>query len=248
MTEADGPDERAVKAAAFLAQALELGPGTEPAALAADLASLKRDPHAAIFAAELDSSVGPAAFLVYVYAFDANGPDGRSGRDLFEADLATLRTAAERDAPGPRLVAHALGESEGYVLATTPATLRALRGEAPDEAIETLEAGPGELLPAGEAAEARRTGAEELLRLLRAANAEAVRWLAALQAEGRLRPEPGDEDALATIPFNEAETELALFLLDERSIQALLRALNLLLTAARAGASQALGGTDGDAG
>jgi hypothetical protein len=240
-------EEWTVKAAAFLAKALDLDPGLDPIVLAADLAVLKRDPHAAIFAAELDSSVGPAAFLIYVYDLATAGPDGRPGRDFFDVDLSALEVAAERDAPGPRLVAHVRGEREGYILATTPATLRALRGEATAEAIEALAAGPGELLPVGDAAEARRHGAEELLRLLRAANAEAARWLAALRSEGGLLPEDGDA-AGATIPFNEAETELALFLLDERSIQSLLRALNMLLTAARQGAEQAFDGSEGDAG
>lgn len=234
-------DDRAARAAAFLAQALELDPGTDPLSLAADLAGLKRDPQAAIYAAELDSSVGPAAFLIYVYTFAATGPDGRTGRAHFEADLATLEMAAEREAPGPRLVAHAQSEDEGFILATTPATLRALRGEAPPEALESLQADAGDLLPTGDIAEARRSGAEELLRLLRAADREAARWLAALQADGRLLPDRADDDVQEAIPFNEAETELALVLLDERSIQSLLRALNLLLAAARAGARDVFG-------
>jgi hypothetical protein len=234
-------DDRAPRAAAFLAQALELGQDVDPLALAADLTRLKVDPQAAIYAAELDSSVGPTAFLVYVYSFAATGPDGRTGREFFEADLATLETAAEREAPGPRVVAHARSEDEGFILATTPATLRALRGETPPEALESLQADAGDLLPTGDVAEARRTGAEELLRLLRAADREAARWLAALQADGRLLPDAADGEIRGTIAFNDAETELALFLLDERSIQSLLRALNVLLTAARAGASEAFG-------
>jgi hypothetical protein len=238
--ETTSEDTRTLRAAAFFAQALELDAGVDPVELAGDLSHLKDEPPAAIYAAELDSSIGPAAFLIYVYAFEAIGPDGRPGRALFDADLAILETAAERDAPGPRLVAHALTADEGYILATTPATLRALRGEAPTEAIESLAAGPGDLLPTGELAELRQAAAGELLRLLTLAEVEATSWLSALQAEGR-QPGGASDAPSPSIEFNEAETELALFLLDERSIQSLLRALNLLLTAAREGASQALG-------
>lgn len=239
-------DERAVRAAAFLAQALELDPAVEPVAFAAELARLKQEPHAAIFAAELDSSIGPAAFLIYVYNLDRLDPDGRSGRELFDADLEILQTAAARDTPGPRLIAHALAADEAYILATTPATFRALQGVEPLENEDSPESALVDRPPTGDSAATRQASAEELLRLLMLANTEAARWLAAL---------PGDGDSVATveaaergdtIAFNDAETELALVLLDERSIQSLLRSLNLLLTAARQETDEAIGNARGE--
>jgi hypothetical protein len=241
-TMADSDDERAIRAAAFLAQALDLDPNLTPAAIAGDLARLKQEPHAAIFAAELDSSVGPAAFLVYVYALDRADPDGRTGRELFDTDLAILETAAERDAPGPRLIAHAHGDAEAYVLATTPATFRALQGFPPEEVPDAVTADRGDPTATADVAAIRQASAEELLRLLKSANTEAARWLTALRTGGGPDSPTAEGDRAETIAFNDAETELALFLLDERSIQSLLRALNLLLTAARQETDAAIGG------
>ena len=234
-------DERTVRAAAFLAQALDLDAGLDPHDLASDFVRLQDEAPTTVFAAELESSVGPAAFLVYVYALAGTDADGRTGREVFDGDLAILETAAQREAPGPRLLAHALGNDEGYILATTPATFRALNGASPDLAVEPLAAGVEDLLPTGDIAKVRADSAEALLRLLKLANAEATRWLGALQTDGRPGSNEATDDRAATIAFNDAETELALFLLDERSIQSLLRSLNLLLTAARQGADHALG-------
>jgi hypothetical protein len=226
-------DHRALHAAAFLIEALELGDGVEPSGLAPDLIALDVSPPLATFAVELDSSVGPAAFLVYVYSLAAPDESGRSGRDRFAADLATIERAAELGTPGPRPVAHAQENEFAFILATTPATLRALQG-APDPAEgSALEAGLGDLLPVGEVAAIRAEVPPELLRLLRLANDEARRWLAALRAGGRLLPDSDPDADQPRIELNEAERELALYLLDERSVQALLEALNLLLTAAR---------------
>ena len=58
-----------------------------------------------------------------------------------------------------------------------------------------------------------------------------------------LDPEPTADGRMLAVLY--AETDLALFLLDERSIQSLLRSLNLLLTAARQEADHALGREDG---
>lgn len=216
-------DQQALKAAAFLAQALDID--LDPAALTAELTRLEQDATSAVYTAQLDSSVGPAAFLVYVYPLGTAGGN-QSGEDAFTSALETLQTAAERDAPGPRIVAHARTAEDGFILATTPAIARALAGE-------PSVAEPAPLLTDLSAAvEARREAAAELLRLLRAADAQASAWLAAIQAEGRDQP-----DAADLLAFDDVETELALYLLDERSIQNLLRALNLFLTAARDSAS-----------
>jgi hypothetical protein len=231
-------DSFAPRIAAFVAQALDLA--DDPATLAAEVVALKRDANAGISSVELDSSVGPAAFLIYHYLLEAIDERGRTGRELFEADLATLERTAEEDAPGPRLLAHALAGDVAYILATTPATYRALTGAPP---LDDLEASAGDLLPGAATAETRRAAADELLRLLRAADVQATAWLRAIRAEGRLAADGEDAETLA---FNQEETALALFLLDERSIGNLLRVLNLVLTSARRQANEALGG-DGPA-
>ena len=228
-------DDLTLKLASFVVQALDLG--DEPAALATEIVALKRDLNAGISSIDLDSSVGPAAFLVYHYRLDVPDAEGRSGADLFAADLATLERAAEQETPGPRILAHATAGDEAYILATTPATYRAITGAPPLEAIEATAA---DLLPGTDTAEARRTAAAELLRLLREANTQATTWLRAIQAEGRL---PSDDIGAADqLIFNDEESALALFLLDDRSIGNLLRVLNLLLTTAREQAADALGG------
>jgi hypothetical protein len=163
--------------------------------------------------------------LVYQYPLAARGPEGRTGQQRFDADRRTLEEAAERDAPGPRMLAHANTEDEGFILATTPATFRALTGAGEAEAAAPLP----EVAPE-DAAETRRAAATDLIRLLREADERAATWLAALRAETQQDPEAADD---GLIPFTEEETALALFLLDDRSIQNLLRFFNLLVASAR---------------
>jgi hypothetical protein len=232
-------EDSSLKAAAFLVQALELE--DEPRAIADEVIEIKRDANAGIYTAQFDSSVGPAAFLIYVYVLDAINDEGRTGRDLFEADRQTLETAAERNAPGPRIMAHALTAADGYILTTTPATWRALTAQ-PPLAEADRERDDGGLPPSASTADLRRIAAGQLLELLRAADARATTWLAAVSDEGRFSASPAATDALAgELPFNAEETELALFLLDERSIQNLLRSLNVVLTEARRQAIDAFG-------
>ncbi len=223
-------DREALKAAAFMTQALALD--IDPLTLATEMTLIERDAISAVYTAKFDSSVGTAAFLVYVFTLHAQAEDGHTGQDAFTSALDTLQTAAERDAPGPRVVAHASSGEERFILATTPATARALAGETP---VEEPERGEADLSTAY-TARARRQAAGELLRLLRAANSEATVWLAAIRAGGRDQPNATD-----LLTFDDVETELALYLLDERSIQNLLRALNLFLTAARANAPSPTG-------
>jgi len=222
------PNDRR-SAAAFLAQALDLA--DEPDALAADLVAIAAEPPVAIYAAELDSSVGPAAFLVYAYDLTATDADGRGGQTCFADDLATLERAAALAAPGPRAVAHARGDDLAFILATTPATLRALSGggEPPPDASPP----PADLLLAADPATARREAAAELLRALRLANEQAARWRAALPAPAL--PDAAQAPAARSLPVSSEETELALFLLDEASIRDLLLTINTIIDAARPG-------------
>lgn len=226
-------DDLAIAAALFLAQVLELE--DDPAVLTDDLSVIKRDQNASIFTIQLESSVGPAAFLVYTYLLDVTGGDGHTGKELFDAGLATLQQAAARNTPGPRAVAHAETDLHGFILATTPGTYRALAGETP---MTTLEPSPADLPATADTDRLRSETAEELLTLLQDANARAKTWMAAIQSASARDDDGGDED---TIDFTEAETELALFLLDDASIGDLLRALNMLVATAQQRAADALG-------
>jgi len=220
----NAPD-RALRAAAFLTEVLELG--LDPVAIADDLVIVNDEAGVVTYAAELEASFGSAAFLIYAY--DLRFIGGVSPvRARYESDIATLKTAASRDAPGPRLLANGEGDDEAFLLATTPATYRMLAGEAfgPDDNA------PVQLAPDADVPAIRRESVTDLLTHLRAANLAAGTWLAALQADGADN-EVGSSEDNDTVEFNEEETELALYLLDDRSIQNVLRAINLFITAAR---------------
>lgn len=226
------PNDLTLAAATFLNQVLELD--DDPTALAADLSAIKKDQNAAIFTIQLESSVGLAAFLVYIYILDATGGDGRTGKELFDAGLETLQQARVRNTPGPRAVAHAESDIHGFILATTPGTYRALTGET---GTDTLEPALEDLPATAATEEIRSDAAEELHKLLRSANEQAHTWLNTIQAASR-RDSGGQDDLLA---FTEEETALALFLLDDESIGDLLRALNLLVATAQQQTAAALG-------
>lgn len=227
-------DSHAIKAAAFLAQVLELE--DDPAVLATGIVTLKREAGAGVSSIELESSVGPAAFLIYDYQIATLEIVGAGGRSQFEADLKTLERAAELDTPGPRILAHAISGDEAYILATTPAVHRALTGQIDPGEVEVSEA---DLPPGPESALQRAEAANELMRLLREADAEAARWLRMIRAESRFSSEGTRGDFL---DFNEAESALALYLLDNRSIQHLLQALSVFVESAKERAADALGG------
>jgi hypothetical protein len=213
-----------IRLAGFLIQALSLD--EDPTALAAEITPLKRDSNAGISTIELASSVGDIAFLLYHYLLNQRNEEGQTGHELFETDLATLEEAAARNAPGPRLMAHATTDSESYILATTPAVHRALTGQGQSDDGSEVEATTANLPLGTDVDAARRTAAGELLRLLREANTQATTWLAAIDAS-----EPSSDAAPVT--FNEEETALTLFLLDERSVQNLLKTLNRVISIAR---------------
>lgn len=217
-------------AAAFLGEVLEIA---DADMLASDLSAIKRDANASIYTIQLDSTVGPAAFLVYAYLLHERGGDGHTGRELFENGLATLQQAAQRATPGPRAVAHAEDETYGFILATTPGTYRALTGEV--SSTEDVEASPADLLPIDDAGRIRSELAQELLASLKQANQQATDWLKAIRS---IQSTDGDEDDV--LAFTSDEIELALYLLDDQSIGNLLTALNLLVTSAQQGAEAAL--------
>lgn len=221
------PNDLTLATAAFLNQVLDLD--DDPTELANDLSAIKRDQNAAIFSIQLESSVGLAAFLVYTYILDATGGDGRTGKELYDAGLETLQQAAARNTPGPRAVAHAESDVHGFILATTPGTYRALTGQQ----ASSMEPAPEDLPATAATDEIRSEAADALHTLLRDANEQAHTWLNAIQAASR-------RDEGETLSFSEAETALALFLLDDESIGDLLRALNLLVATAQQQTAEAM--------
>lgn len=205
--------EQAVRAAAFLTQALDIVLDANAAAEELSIVSTEGD--LTTYAMELEASFGPAAFLIYVYTF-VDPALGGTGQIPYEAAIRTLQTAAARNTPGPRLLANGESDVEGFLLATTPATYRLMAGEP-----EPVGDSPSDFRDA----KVRADSAQAMLTHLREANAAATRWLATAGSGG------GDE-----LAFADDETELALFLLDDRSIQDLLHAVNLLISTARAAA------------
>lgn len=227
-------DRWADKVAAFVVQALDLE--SDPSELAADVTSLKRDDHAGISAIELESSIGPAAFLVYHYVLPARGPDGRTGREQFDLDLATLRRASESGTPGPLPLAHATTSDEAYILATTPAVFQAMTGEVPVGSLDSAQRveEPGAQLAI------RQDAPGELLRHLKEADRAAARWLSAIDGEGHLAA------LMRGAGATEAEAALALFMVDPRSIPSLLRVLSGLAASSEASSTtpRNVGGTE----
>lgn len=208
MTTSRAAGGEASLAASFLIEMLDLQDDVE--AVAQELTLVDRDQVVTVFAAEFESSVGPAAFLVYLYRLEQVGDDGRKGSERFREDQETLATAARLDTPGPRAIGQAETDDDGLILATSPAVFRALQG-IPEPAPEPKPA----MTPAA-ARKVREEQSQRLLRLLRSANRAAEAWLAAVDAS---------EDP-SQIP---EETEVTLFLNDETSIKSLLLALNRLL-------------------
>jgi hypothetical protein len=221
MSRVPNQDER-LRAAAFLQEVF--GTEAEPDALAPELELLSSDAASFTWTIELTSSIGDAAFLIYQFTFNRKRPDGKWGRELFREGLETLELAGERNTPGPRIVAHAETDTEGYLLATTPAAYRLLTGAAGQP-----EPAPGPVVQAGEESKrVRAESADELLRLLKQANDQARNWLAAIRADSAAGAE-----AAGDLPFNQQESALALFLNDETSVQDLLRLMAMLVESSR---------------
>ena len=209
-------------AARFIIDALGLE--LVPEVLAPTLNRIERDDETAVYAVQLDSSVGPAAFLIYGYQTGQTGQRGVASQQRYATDLRTLEVAQSRDVPGPRLVAS--GELGGnlFILATDPQTFAALSGAEP-------------AAPASETdrdrnpAETRRAAAEALIGLLRDADRAAGRWLRAVD---RQRTVAGDRDAATVPPFDDVETELALYLLGPTGIRNVLTLASTVLETAQA--------------
>lgn len=211
------PDPFALKVAAFVATALELD--ADPEVMADAVVALKRDANAGISTIELQSEAGSAPFLVYHYLLEETGDDGTTGQERFDQDLATLTRATEQNTPGPRILAHATADREAYVLATTPEVFKTLTGSSEPPAAETES--PPVRVSGKTALALRKRSADNLMKFLRQANAEAGSWLRAVQAAG-------DE-----IELTPEESALALFLVEQESIKNMLLAINLLIETAQ---------------
>jgi hypothetical protein len=238
MTDPQMPADALLTATAqFLIEALDLT--DTPNEIANDLSTMKRDANAAISSIQLETSIGLAGFLVYTYILNKIGADGHTGQELFEQGLETLQLAASRNTPGPRPVGHANTDEYGFILATAPGTYRALMG---NTSTSNIEAQPDDALTTANTESLRAEAATELFDLLQKANQQAQTWMEAIQAASRQAEIAGDS---ATIAFTEPETELAIFLLDDESVGALLRTMNMLVATAQDHAAQAMG-TDAD--
>lgn len=227
------PDALLTATAQFIIEALDLT--DSPDDIARDLSTMKRDANAAISSIQLETNIGLAGFLVYTYILNRTGADGHTGQELFDQGVETLNLALSRNTPGPRPVGHANTEEYGFILATAPGTYRALIGKT---SIANIEAQPDDALTTANTASIRSDAAGELFELLQKANQQATNWLEAIQAASRQAEVTGDS---ATIAFTEPETELAIFLLDDESVGALLRTMNMLVATAQEHASQAMG-------
>lgn len=227
------PDALLTATAQFLIEALDLTDSTD--VIARDLSTMKRDANAAISSIQLETNIGLAGFLVYTYILNRTGADGHTGQELFDQGIETLNLALSRNTPGPRPVGHANTEEYGFILATAPGTYRALMGKT---STANIEAQPDDGLTTANTASIRSEAAGELFELLQKANQQATNWLEAIQAASRQAEVTGDS---ATIAFTEPETELAIFLLDDESVGALLRTMNMLVATAQEHASQAMG-------
>jgi len=203
-------DPWSLKAAAFVIQVLELE--ADPAELAGAMSPLKREPAGGISAVELSSSGGATPFLVYHYALVPGRPS------VFDADVTTMEQAERLGTPGPRIIASASGETEAYILATTPDVQRMLAGETPRSAPPPPDARTAE--------RQRHRTPGKMIDAIRTANGLAAEWLAALKVAAELGSD-------ADLTFTDEESALALYLLDDASAGDLLRALNLALSAAR---------------
>ena len=207
-------------AATFIVQTLEIDlPAGD---LVAGLNRIERDDDTAVYAVQLDSSVGPAAFLVYAYraASAARNKRTRQTQDRYETDLQTLREAQSRNVPGPRLVATGDLERHSFILATDPQTFAALTGQAGGNGVLPVATPDATSDPAG----VRRDAAERLIPLLRDAETQAGRWLSALAAQRAASGQTG-----APITLDDVETELALRIIGPGGMRNILTFANQIL-------------------
>lgn len=218
-------DSLELLAARFIIDALSLE--LVPEVLVPTLNRIERDDQTAVYAVQLESSVGPAAFLVYGYDTSLEGKRGAQSQQRYATDLRTLEVAQSRNVPGPRLIASGELGGNRFILATDPQTFAALAGiepAAPGEGSSDRERGPAEL---------RRESAEALITLLRDADRQAGRWLRAVDRQ-RTAASGGPSDQ-AVSSFDDVETELALYLLGPSGIRNILTLASTILETAQAG-------------
>ncbi|HEV2528639.1 MAG TPA: hypothetical protein VGT61_09340 [Thermomicrobiales bacterium] len=226
------PDVLTLDAARFLIASLSLP--DDPESLATGLNRIDRDEQSAVFAMQMESSVGPAAFLVYVYETSALGKRGREVAKRHAGDLRTLQLAQARGVPGPRLVASGELNGNQFILATDPQTFAALA----DETVTAPPTTPTFTIDPADAPKVRREAADRILSRLKDAEHDAGRWLAAVGS--------GAEDP-ASLELDDVETELALYLLGPTGIRNVLRLANLVLEKGQAGSitsNRAAAGTE----
>lgn len=212
-------DSQAGARAAATVLAHVLGIDDDPSDLVSAFTPLSSEPPVAVWAVELDAEGEDVAFLLYAYNLTAADSNGIVGRDVLERDLAVIAEAADRGAPGPRLVAQGEVGNWSVVVATSPTTLERLGAfptAQPDRPAST--AAP----PASPRERARAANA--LLVSLRAAEQRSLAFLAAV-GDGGDPPTP-------------EERALALFIADGRALASLPRALRVAVERA---ADQAAG-------
>lgn len=211
-------------AARFIIASLSLD--LVPEVLVPTLNRIERDDSTAVYAVQLESSVGPAAFLIYGYTIDQADTGETAGQTRYATDLRTLEVAQARNVPGPRLVASGQTGDHQFILATDPQTFAALIGADATPSPEVLaerDRDPAEL---------RRAAAEGLITLLRDADRQAGRWLRAVDRQEAESPATDDRPALR---FDDVETELALYLLGSEGIRNVLTLASRFLETAQAG-------------
>lgn len=211
-------------AATFIVQTLDIDvPANE---FVPGLNRIERDDDTAVYAVQLESSVGPAAFLVYAYRAGPATNGRRTGQthSRYDSDLQTLREAQSRNVPGPRLVATADLDQHSFILATDPQTFAALAGRSENGTLPVATADA-----TADPADVRRDAAERLIPLLRETETQARRWLAAFDAQARA----ARDEAGAPTAFDDAETELALNIIGPGGIRHILTFANRVLELAQ---------------
>ena len=197
----DGSEVRTA-AGTFLGEALGWPGAPEEIGASLDLASERQGE--AVYAAEIETEAGNVALLVFAFML------GESGDALRAEAARTMLEAAELGTPGPRLVAEGEAGEFGLLLATTPAGLAILTGEAPGEPE------PGAAVHPVYSGGMRASAADALLDVLREAERRAADLL-------RVLPGPGEYERTVE------ERALALFLLDPSSLASLTRAMRRMV-------------------
>ncbi len=211
-------------AARFIIQTLSLD--LVPEVLVPTLNRIERDDQTAVYAVQLESSVGPAAFLIYGYEAGLSGKHGAASQQRYATDARTLEVAQSRNVPGPRLIAS--GELGGnlFILATDPHTFAALAG------VEATVNPASDSERAHDPADVRRDSAGKLITLLRDADREAGRWLRAVDRQENMT---GSGAIVGTpLEFDDVETDLALYLLGPAGIRNILTLTSRILESAQA--------------